>query len=208
MYWNLLWHPLRSVSIHLQQFHGKYAVAVGKVHRFFKNMKWLKMWRSDRKSGCLPSAGGLVHLGGDSTSVFVAKLQQFAGFGQTLDVDPSKIWTWKWLGNKKTKQRLLSFWVCRGWRLSSHLSHKRCQRRHHKHGERHVSWTWSKKTVEWDRRRTRCRFRRMPPIKRTDCSLLLSEDRIEGQIVAMKVSKSQSLFLKKSIRCHGLDHEV
>lgn len=45
-----------------------------------------------RGEGYLPPAGGLVHLGGRGAPVLVPVLQDPAGLGQTLHVDPPEIW--------------------------------------------------------------------------------------------------------------------
>lgn len=50
----------------------------------------------------LPPAGRLVHLCGCGAPVLVAILQEFAGFAQVLDVNPSEIYN-----NKKQCQTVL-----------------------------------------------------------------------------------------------------
>lgn len=86
--------PRCCASIDLQQLHGEDAVAAREGGVNFSRRCGARSGQG-RGGGYLPPAGGLVHLGGGGAPVPVPVLQDPAGLGQTLDVDPLEIWKHK-----------------------------------------------------------------------------------------------------------------
>lgn len=155
----------------------------------------------------LPPAGGLVHLCGCGAPVFVPVLQDFAGLGQTLDIDPLQIWKHVTIKQPCT---VLSQGQCQGQRLvAANLWRKRSRRRRRTPGATPVSWTWGRATAAAGRTPVRCRFQRTPPTVWTGSRLLLPshwwdlKKRIDTQISSLAFLNGAfcSLYHSNNYRC-------